>query len=484
MKTLLLLPNQLFKKHDIDFNQIILYEHPKFFTEYNYHKSKLVFHRATMQKYYDFLNKKYKVKYVNYYDKLTLSGEIIIYNPTDYDILNQIKKICKNNKLNLTILDTKLFILNEDEINEYIQSVNKPYFNATFYKWIRLKKQILVVNNKPIGGSWSFDTLNRKPFLDSYKEKDIKFINNDYIKEATNYCNKNFSDNIGEINIFLPIDHTGADKWFDNFLKERLQNFGPYEDAISSEIILGYHSGISALLNIGLLNPQDIIEETLKLKNKIKIESLEAFIRQVLSWREYTRMLYLKEHIKFNKMNFFNHTNKLKKSWYTGTTGIIPVDNVIKKTLQISYAHHIERLMIIGNFLFLLQIKPKDVYKWFIEMISIDAYEWVMEPNVYGMSQHSVGQLMMNRPYFSSSNYIFKMSNYKKKSDNSNKIILNKKEYMWYEVWDALYYNFINTHKIYLKKNYSTANSVYILNKKSEKEKNILYSIAHLYMKY
>ena len=129
----------------------------------------------------------------------------------------------------------------------------------------------------------------------------------------------------------------------------------------------------------------------------------------------------------------------------------------------------------------LMQTKPKDVLKWYMELISIDAYEWVMEPNVYGMSQHSVGQLMMNRPYFSSSNYIFKMSNYKK-SDENTKIKLGNEEYFWYDIWDALYYNFINDNKTYLKSIYATANSVYILNKKSQKEKEKMFKIAKLYM--
>jgi deoxyribodipyrimidine photolyase-related protein len=481
MKTLLILPNQLFKKHDIDFNEIILYEHPKFFTEYNYHKSKLVFHRATMKKYYDDMKKKYNIKYVEYDDKLTLKNELIIYDPTDFDILKEIKSICKKSKIELTILDTKLFILNLEEIDEYINDTNKPYFNATFYKWVRTKKDILVNNGEPYGGKWSYDILNRLPFKQSYTEKNIKFINNSYIKEASKYVERNFKDNVGEINIFLPIDHSGAQLWFNKFLKERLKNFGPYEDAISSEVILGYHSGISALLNIGLLDVNDVIDKALHLKGKIKTESLEAFIRQIISWREYVRMLYLKEHTKFNKENFLKHNNKLKKVWYTGDTGIKPIDNVIKKALNISYAHHIERLMVIGNFMLLMQIKPTDVYKWFIEVISIDAYEWVMEPNVYGMSQHSVGKLMMNRPYYSSSNYILKMSNYRK-SNNFDKIRLNNVEYDWYEIWDALYYNFINTHKIYLKKIYATANSVSQFNKKSDTDKRQLLKIAKEYM--
>lgn len=491
MKTLLLLPNQLFSintlkdvlKCDLKDNfNILLYEHPKYFEKYNYHKSKLVFHRATMCAYYDMLKKKsFKIKYLRYNEKFDIRTDTIIIDPIDFDVLEDIEKYTNQHKLNLDIFESPLFIFSKSELNEYIKTTDKPYFNATFYKWARQYKNILMDNGKPCGGKWSFDTENRSPFEKSYKEKEIKFINNAYITEATQYIQKYFPNNPGNINIFLPISHKDAEKYYDTFLENRLKNFGIYEDAISQDVMIGYHSGISALLNIGLLNPMDVIEKSLEKKTSINIQSIEGFIRQILSWREYVRLLYINEHAKFNKMNFLNHTHKLKKVWYTGETRILPIDNVIKKALNISYAHHIERLMIIGNFMLLMMIKPKDVLKWFLEIISIDAYEWVMEPNVYGMSQHSVGQLMMNRPYFSSSNYIFKMSTYKK-SHNYEKITLGNIEYEWYEIWDALYYNFINVHKNYLKSIYSTANAVSILNKKTETEKNKLFKLASLYM--
>lgn len=475
-KTLILLPNQLFKFHDVEFDQIILYEHPKFFTHYKYHKAKLVFHRATMKAYYDMMKKKYNIKYIEYDQTLKLKGEIIIYDPIDFEIETEFKKY-----KNLTILESNLFILTNSEIEEYIRSEKKPYFNATFYKWIRTKKNILMKGDKPFGGKWSFDVENRLPFKKDYKETKLKYTDNSYIKEAKKYIEKNFKDNIGEPNIFLPITHKEGLNYLENFLKEKLNNFGPYEDAISSDVKIGYHSAISGLLNIGLLEPMEVIQKATMIKN-VKIESLEGFVRQIISWREYVRLLYKKEHVRFNRMNFLKHTNKLSKVWYTAETGITPVDNVIKKALEISYCHHIERLMILGNFMLLCQIKPADVYKWFIEVVSIDAYEWVMEPNVYGMSQHSVGQLMMNRPYYSSSNYIFKMSNYKK-SDKFEKIKLKNEEYTWYEIFDALYYNFIDTHKTYLKGIYATANSVSIFNKKSDSEKKKLRNIAELYIK-
>ena len=484
MRTLLLLPNQLFHLNiikDIEFNNIILYEHPKFFTKFNYHKSKLVFHRASMQNYYDMMHKKYKIKYVEYYEKINIQNDIIMFDPTDFDIKGEVLKHAKNNKLNVTMLNSPLFIFTLSELDEFTNSIkSKNYLNATFYKWARIKKNILMNGNNPIGGKWSFDVENRLSFPKDYKEKPIKFINNQYIKEATKYIEKEFPNNHGEVSIFTPINHDDAEKYFKSFLDTRLKNFGKYEDAISSKAMIGYHSGISALLNIGLLNPMKVIEKAVK-KKSVKIQSIEGFVRQILSWREYVRLLYIKEHNTFLKKNFLNHTNKMPKSWYTGTTGIVPLDNAIKKALKISYLHHIERLMIVGNLALLMQLNPVHVYKWFIEIVAIDAYEWVMEPNIYGMSQHSVGQLMMNRPYFSSSNYIFKMSNYKK-SDKNEKIILNNIEYEWYTIWDALYYNFINNNKIYLKSIYATANSVFIFQRKSTKEKTELLKIAKLFM--
>lgn len=485
MKTLLLLPNQLFHLDiikNIEFNNIILYEHPKFFIEYVYHKSKLVFHRSSMKNYYDSIKKYYTIKYLEYNDKFVIKNDIILFDPTDYDIQSEIEKYIKKHKLNLEVFNSPLFIFTLTDLKNYMNSnKSKNYLNAPFYKWARTEKNILMNGKNPIGGKWSFDTENRLPFRKDYTESTVKIIENKYIEEATNYIERNFSNNYGEINIFIPINHKDAEKYYNEFLKEKLKNFGAYEDAISSNVMIGYHSGISALLNIGLLNPSDVIDKACSKKKSVKIQNIEGFVRQILSWREYVRMLYINEHETFNKENFFKHTNKLSKKWYTGETGIIPVDNVIKKALKISYAHHIERLMITGNFMLLMQIKPKDILKWYMEIISIDAYEWVMEPNVYGMSQHSVGQLMMNRPYFSSSNYIFKMSNYKK-SDKNTKIKLGDDEYTWYDIWNALYYNFINEHKNYLKSIYATANLVFILNKKSQKEKQKMFKIAKLYM--
>ncbi len=183
------------------------------------------------------------------------------------------------------------------------------------------------------------------------------------------------------------------------------------------------------------------------------------------------------------KDNHFNHRRKLDNDvWYKNeySTGFDVIDDMIDKTLEYAYLHHIERLMYVGNFLLINKINPKDCFEWFMCMF-IDAYNWVMYGNVYAMSQYSTGKLLMTRPYFSSSNYIDKMSNYKKQKDKYEKIKLGKKEYEWYDVWDAIYYNFIAENKTEFKKNYAIAAQVKHWDNKSSAEKREIKDIVNLY---
>ena len=177
-----------------------------------------------------------------------------------------------------------------------------------------------------------------------------------------------------------------------------------------------------------------LIEKSLEFasQNKIPINSLEGFVRQLIGWREFIRIIYEKEGVIQRNSNYFGFKKKMPKAFYSGETGIEPVDSTIEKLLNHSYLHHIERLMVLGNFMLLCEINPKEIYKWFMELF-IDAYDWVMVPNVYGMSQFADGGLMSTKPYISSSNYILKMSDYKKGG--------------WCKVWDGLYWRFLNKHK-------------------------------------
>lgn len=494
MKIAIILPTQLFESSNLlgEFTVddiIIMYEHPVYFTDYNYHKMKLVMHRATMKYYYDYLNKKYKslivyldfdsdyIKVINKYKYESIN----VYNPYDSKISSEFKKNFKN----LVVHSNPGFMCDSDVYKEYLSSEKtNRYINHSFYIWCRKHFNILMNGDKPVGGKWSFDGDNRLPFPKNYADQYLFTPKkNKYIDEAKKYINSNFKKNHGDTDYYLPMSFDESLDQLKKFLKYKLNNFGPYEDATDKNVIFGPHSVLSPLINIGFLTPKDVITYVesyyKKHKTTVKFQSVEGFVRQ-LFWREYCAFVYIYKEKEFYK-NTFDHKNKLAPDWYTGNTKFEFINDIIKKCLKYGYAHHIERLMYVGNIMLLTEINPKYVYKWFMEMF-IDAYPWVMVPNVYGMSQYAGGSLMTKRPYFCSSNYIHKMSSYKKKAGVYDQIILKGEAYEWYEVLDALFYNFIENNKAMLKKNYSIAGIVSFWNKKTKLEKNQIINIAESYM--
>jgi deoxyribodipyrimidine photolyase-related protein len=194
-----------------------------------------------------------------------------------------------------------------------------------------------------------------------------------------------------------------------------------------------FHSLLTPALNIGLINPNEIVERALSHaeNHEIPLNSLEGFIRQIIGWREFLNGIYRHRGVEIRNGNHWNHRRRMPASFYDASTGIPPVDDAIRNALDHGYCHHIERLMVLGNFMLLCRIKPDEIYRWFMEMF-IDAYDWVMVPNVYGMSQFADGGTFTTKPYLSGSNYIRKMSDYPKGE--------------WCETWDGLYWSFIGDH--------------------------------------
>jgi len=340
---------------------------------------------------------------------------------------------------------------------------------------MRLKYNILLdKNNKPIGGKWSYDSENRVKLPDNIIIPKIpKIKKNSYIDEAILYVNKYFSNNYGNLNNFIyPIDHKSALKWLNNFLNKRLKLFGKYEDAVSTKYNFIFHSVLSPMMNIGLLRDIEVLEISnnyyLKHKESIPIASYEGFIRQIIGWRQYVYTLYILEGKNMRKSNLLNHKLKLSDNWWNDV-GITPINFLINKIKDYAYVHHIERLMFLSNWLLLNQIHPNEVYHIFMEW-TIDAYDWVMVPNIYGMGQ-SASDIMMTRLYFSSSNYILKMSNFK--NDETN----------WVEIWNAVYYSFIKKHIKVIGSNYATAMQAKYYNNKSENEKREIEIINNKYKK-
>jgi deoxyribodipyrimidine photolyase-related protein len=492
MKTHIILPTQLFKNNElVDVCDIIyLIEEPYYFTRFNFHKQKLVLHRASMQFYKDYL-KKYNVKYIpfnkvnnNFYKSINnKSSEIHIYDPVDKPIIKMFNKFFKNK---LHICDTPAFMETNEELDNYRnKNTNKKhyYHDISFYRWQRKRLNILMDKDKPLYSKWSFDKENRNPFSNDYNEIKIKTYNNKYIKEAIDYILDNFKNNFGDINNFYyPVTFKEAELHFSKFIKYKLKTFGEFEDAVDTDIIFGSHSNISCLLNIGLLTPDYVIDKVLNIFEKSNdkkklINSVEAFIRQIIGWRSYMRFIYIYHSDDMENDNYLNHTNKLSKNWYDATTNIPIIDALINKANKYAYLHHIERLMYMSNFGLICMIDPNDIFEWFM-ICFIDSYDWVMYANVYGMGQYA-STFFTTRPYFSSTNYIKKMSNFKDEI-----IIINNKEYSQFDIWNGLYYNFINTHKDKLKKIYAVAPLVRHLTNMSESNKKTNIDNAKIYLKY
>ncbi|MDA8693399.1 cryptochrome/photolyase family protein [Saprospiraceae bacterium] len=455
----IIFPHQLFDKHEIlkQKGKVYLVEEYLFFREFKFHKTKLAFHRATMKAYEAYLkSKKIDVHYISSTDKNSdirilikmLSKdkvtELHYINPTDNWLEKRLKATAEKYDISLIEYENPLFINTREDLKTFFKPTKKKFFQTSFYKGERKRLNVLVDEaNEPYGGKWTYDIDNRKKYpKDKIPPTWPELKTSKHWTESLKYVNEHFSDNPGELKTDrpYPINHIESEAWLKQFFVERFHDFGAYEDAIVKEEKLLNHSLLSPLINVGLLKPKDVVDKAIHYANEndIPINSLEGFVRQIIGWREFIRGMYVAKGTESRTSNYFNHKRKIPASFYDGTTGIIPVDDTIKKVLQEGYTHHIERLMIMGNFMMLCEINPKEVYRWFMELY-IDAYDWVMVPNVYGMSQFADGGFFATKPYISGSNYVLKMSNYSKGP--------------WQKTWDGLFWRFMDIHRDFFLKN-------------------------------
>lgn len=442
----ILFPNQLFMLDGNSSNiPIILTEDPAYFNP-KFNRLKLIFHRASMRYYNDFLTGiGYSVTYIDLNQASrdpTYSeyGDLIGYDPVDHNVMSRVKA---------KWYDTPNFIATRADLIDY-KKKNKDYFQTNFYTWMRKKHNILIDSDKPVGGSWTYDTQNREtlPAGIDIPEYGFKQSSNRkaYLDRAIKYVNTHFPSAPGPESItsetfYLPITHSEAESAFETFLDIRMNLFGPYEDAFRKPLDFNkpeilFHSYLSSVLNIGLLQPLNMVvrAERMYYENPEILSSVEGYIRQVMGWREYSRYLYLFEP-ELNEKNYLNNQNKLTAHWYPNGPkfGIDFIDDHVQLAWNTGYLHHIPRLMIIGNFMNLMSIHPKEMYRWFMEF-STDSYDWVMHFNVFSMISYADGGLTTTKPYVSSSNYIKKMSNYSRDSN-----------------FDGLYYYFLDRHQEILR---------------------------------
>tara|TARA_R110002020_G_scaffold37072_1_gene111761 strand:- start:48140 stop:49621 length:1482 start_codon:yes stop_codon:yes gene_type:complete len=455
----LIFPHQLFERNplfDIE-GSIYLVEELLFFKQYNFHKQKIAFHRATMKFYENFLLERgCSVTYVQATEdradirilipELYSLGtkSIAMVDPVDDWLAKRVRSGCGKSGMDLTVLDSPMFLNTAQELGAFFKPSKKKFFQTEFYKRERIGRHLLIDGSGgPLGGQWSYDVENRKKYPRNKAVARVEFPKTDhYLREAHDYTDKHFPKNIGSLTgkINYPIGYVASEEWLSQFLENRMAEFGDYEDAIVYKEPLLNHSLLTPMLNVGMLTPAQIVDRTLDLSlaNGVPINSLEGFIRQIVGWREFIRGVYITKGGEERTKNFWGFKRKIPKSFYDGTTGIFPVDETIKKVLKTGYCHHIERLMVLGNFMLLCEFDPDEVYRWFMELF-IDAYDWVMVPNVYGMSQFADGGSMSTKPYISGSNYLMKMSDYPKGD--------------WQGTWDALFWRFMDDHRDFFLKN-------------------------------
>jgi deoxyribodipyrimidine photolyase-related protein len=457
-KTAIIFPHQLFEQNKLlaSCNTIYLVEEFLFFSQFNFHKQKIAFHRASMKFYESYLQSIGKnVVYIDAKNELAETGMLIQHlkdnnintfdyiDTTDNWLGQRISKACKDHNIQSVKWHSHLF-LNLPEENAAYFSNKKRMFQTDFYKHQRKKLNILMDSQQtPVGGKWTFDDENRLKYPKNKTPPIVKFPEpNKLYAEAATYVEKHFANNVGNLNkhFIFPGTHTESKKWMQTFLSSRFYAFGPYEDAIVSEESILHHSMLTPMLNVGLITPAEVIRATLQYadEHSIPINSLEGFIRQLIGWREYIRAVYEIKGTEGRTTNYWGFTRKIPASFWDGTTGIEPLDITIRKVLKTAYCHHIERLMVLGNFMLLCEFDPDEVYRWFMEMF-VDAYDWVMVPNVYGMSQFADGGIMSTKPYISGSNYLMKMSNFKKGE--------------WQLVWDGLFWRFLHVHREFFLQN-------------------------------
>lgn len=479
----LIYPHQLFLHHPAlaPHRPIFLIEEPLFFCEFPTHRQKLLLHHLSMGAYAkELVRQGYQVTIVPIRRDATTASiftwlaahhftTVHIVDTTDDWLESRIAAACATHSLTRHSYESPLFYLPKTEAMERYQKSKRHL--ARFYETLRRETGLLLEEDgTPCGGRFSFDRENRKKIPRGVTPPpEPQMYENSDIQEALTWLTTVPGEHYGETPVWLPYTHETAAQWLESFLAERLENFGPYEDAISATATRLWHSTLSPLLNIGLLTPPQVIHATLRYakEHEVPLPSLEGFIRQVIGWREFIRAAYEVDGRSMRKANFWQHTRPLPKEFWTGTTTIAPVDDSIRKALTYGYTHHIERLMILGNFMLLTEINPRDVYRWFMAMY-IDAYDWVMVPNVYGMSQFADGGSFTTKSYLSGSNYLRKMSTYKTGE--------------WSATWDALYWRFIHTHQDFFARNHRLSMMPKILEKMTPGKRQALLHQAATYL--
>lgn len=374
--------------------------------------------------------------------------------PDEYRLDKQLSDFCNEINIVSEVFSTEHFYTERNELANFFKG-KKQFLMENFYREMRKKHQILMINNQPEGGIWNYDKSNRKKWNQEVLIPPAINFDND-VSEILQEVEKSGIKSIGNINsnyFEYPINRQQSLEQLDYFCEHLLVHFGDYQDAMHTNNVFLFHSKLSFAMNTKMISPKEIVNKVMETyrekSDTIDISQVEGFIRQVIGWREYMKGMYWMLMPHYKEENFLQNNNKLPSFFWTGKTKMNCVKNAVKNSLDNGYAHHIQRLMITGNFALLTQIHPDEIDAWYLG-IYVDAVEWVQLPNTRGMSQFADGGKIATKPYVSSGSYINKMSNYCTTCVYNNKEKITKNACPF----NSLYWNFLEEKKAQLSSNF------------------------------
>ena len=398
-----------------------------------YHQIKLVLVYSAMRHFAAELRSRgWHVDYYKLEDGLTFESALkrhigshhpdalVLAEPNSFMETDAIGRVARKLKLRLETVPTAQFLVSREEFQAWAGN-SKRLLMENHYRRIRKRFGWLVTSDgEPVGGRWNFDPENRETFASWMRagspeaatapKHEADAITRDVIA----LVQREFAGHPGSAaDMWLPVDRASARQWLEVFIRERLPQFGLYEDTMTRDNAFMFHSVLSPLLNIGLLTPRECVEAAIASfeNGSAPLNSVEGFVRQIIGWREFINGIYWLRGPEYKELNALDAQRPLPTWIYTGDTGMNCLRHVIRQTIALGWNHHIERLMVLGNFMLLTGISPQEALRWFNEMY-VDAFDWVMAANVIGMALHADGGFMATKPYAASGAYIDRMSDY------------------------------------------------------------------------
>lgn len=403
--------------------------------------------------------------------------------PDEYRVDKLLKKFTSELKIPFSVYDTEHFYSSRNELKDLFEG-KKSYLMETFYRYMRKKHNVLIVNgDKPLNDKWNFDEENRKKLPSSHKPVPPKIFANNlkHIHKEIVKANIKTIGTVDAQNYIWPISRDQSLELLTFFTEKCLPLFGTYQDAMAPKEWSIYHSRLSFSLNLKLISPKEVIERAIeeynKNNSKIEYHQLEGFVRQIIGWREYMRGIYWSKMPEYSTLNYFGNNASLPQWFWNGNTKMNCLSNAIHQSLEFAYAHHIQRLMITGNFALLAGVHPNELDAWYLG-IYIDAIEWVEITNTRGMSQFADGGIVGTKPYVSSAGYINKMSSYCKNCYYNN----TKKVGEGACPFNSLYWNFYHINRDKLSKNLRIGMMYHVWDRMEQNQQKELLEQAEYYL--